>query len=78
MKLCSMKLESCIKIDRVALLKTLFYETFWSFMKLILDRTCPIPYNMFDDLCCIYFHHMKWFLLWMSRHKNYEDTWFIT
>ena len=28
----SMKLESCIKFDRVARLKTLFYGIFWSFM----------------------------------------------
>ena len=41
MKLCSMKLESCIKIDRVAHLKTE--------VKLNLDRTCPIPYNLVDE-----------------------------
>ena len=32
-KLCFMKLESFIKFDHVAGLKTLFHETFWSFMK---------------------------------------------
>ena len=29
-----MELESCMNIDRVACLKTLFYGTIWSFTKL--------------------------------------------
>ena len=33
MKLCFMKLKSCIKFDHVVRPKTLCHETFWSLMK---------------------------------------------
>ena len=33
MKLCFMKLKSCIKFDHVVRIKTLCHETFWSLMK---------------------------------------------
>ena len=49
MKLCSMHHESCIKFDRVALLKRCSKERFGASSNTVLDRIGPIPYILFYE-----------------------------
>ena len=71
MKLCSMKLESCIKINRVAHLKTLFYETvmIWNSFK---NQGCGGGRNLvFDYLIHSNLHQQSQLCFFL--HENIMD-----
>ena len=48
---CHLKLESCIKFDHVAHLKTLLIWNFLEFneTQFCIEKSSPIPYNLFYE-----------------------------